>query len=195
MRTPDRSDRLSRVVLTVLGLVLLGVGVYGLLRGYEVFGANQADEPLLTEGILDFMADNREWFWPVATLLALAVAYLAFRWFLSLLRTTASVDEIDLTRDPDAGTVSLDGTGAANAVADDVEGYRGVESATARLVSDGARPEVYLRVEVADNADIERIRRRIEEHALTRLARALEVDAVMAHLRVDLAEPTGRVLR
>ena len=67
-------DRLNAAVLTVLALALVGVGAYGLARGYGAFGDARAAAPILTEDVRSFVSRNGDWFWPVAAVLSLLVA-------------------------------------------------------------------------------------------------------------------------
>ena len=72
---------------------------------------------------------------------------------------------------------------AAAALGRDVESYPGVRAASARFLRDGSRPEVMLTVEVADDAEVPAVNRRIEEEAFPRFRQALEVDDVDARVR------------
>jgi hypothetical protein len=187
-------DRLNRAVLVLLALVLLGAGGYALARGYEAFGAEAADDEVLLEPVRDFVGGNQTVFWIVVLGVCLIVAYAALRWLMAQFRTPR-LTEIDLSGDGSKGSTHLRATGASDALANDIETYRGVSSASARLVQDGERPEVDVRVDVNDDADIPALRKRIEEEALQRFCRALEVPAVEANLHLRLTDPAPRLVR
>ena len=188
-------DRLNRALLALLSLLLIGAGAYGLARGYEAFGAEAADEELLLEPVRDFVGGRHgNWFWLVVFWLCLIVAYVALRWLLAQFRSP-KLTELDLTDDGSRGTTRLRAAGASEALATDIEEYLEVSSASARLVDDGERPEVDLRVDVHDDADVPALRDRIEEHALHRFCQALEVPAVDAKLYLRLTGPAQRVVR
>ncbi len=187
-------DRLNRILLVLLALILLGLGAYGLARGYDALGADQADEPLLVEPVRDWVGRNGNLFWPAVFVISIVVAYLALRWLLAQF-FAPRLTEIDVTTDGSNGTTRLRAAGAAQALADDIEGYGEVSSATARLVSDGERPEVDVKVDVHDDADLPALRDKIEEQALARFSRALEVPAVTATVLVQLTGPTERQVR
>ena len=70
-----------------------------------------------------------------------------------------------------------------------------VARASARLVDDGERPEVDMRVEVNDDADVPALRAKIEDEALRRFCQALGVSSVNAHLHLRLTEPAPRLVR
>lgn len=186
-------DRLNAVVLTVLALALVGVGAYGLARGYGAFGDARAADPLLTDDVRDFVSRNSDWFWPLAAVLALLVAWLGLRWLLAQL-STAAVAHLPVRADG-PGRTELLASGATSALARDIEGYPGVRSASARLVGDHPVPEVSVTVDVHDDADIPAVRRRIEEHALVRFRGALELATLRSQIHLRLAERAGRSVR
>lgn len=186
-------DRLNAAVLTVLALVLLGVGGYGLARGYGAFGDTQADDPVLSDDVRDFVSRNSDWFWPLAAVVSLLVAWLGLRWLLAQL-STAAVGHLPVRADG-PGQTELLGSGATSALARDIEEYPGVRSASARLVGDHPVPEVSVTVDVHDDTDIAALRQRIEEHALVRFRSALELTKLRSQVHLRLAERAGRAVR
>jgi hypothetical protein len=173
-----------------LGLGLAAAGAYGLLRGAGVFGHRVASEPLLLDSWRRFVTDNAAWLWPAAAVAALLLAVLAV---LPGLRAELVPDRtgmVDLTRHSDRGLTEVRAVGAAKALANDVETYRGVLSASARLRGAPSAPAVDLRVDVADDCDLPSLRRHIDEHALARFRQALELgDGLAVRARFRLREP------
>jgi hypothetical protein len=186
-------DRLNSLVLPLLGLLLLGAGGYGLARGYGAFGDDRASEPVLGQPARDYVSRNANWFWPLAAVASLAVAWLGLRWLLAQVRNTG-VSNLHVRSDG-AGTTELHAAGAAAALARDVEDYAGVRWARARFVSDGSTPEVDVTAEVHDDADLVAMRKRIDEHALPRLRSALELGDVRPRVHLRLGEPARRTVR
>ncbi len=186
-------DRLNRTVLTILALLLLGAGGYGLARGYGAFGDDQAADPVLGRDLRDFVSRNSDWFWPLAAVVSLLVAWLGLRWLLAQV-STPTVNRLPVRSDG-PGHTELLATGAASALAGDVEEYPGVRAARARFVSDHPSPEVEITVDVHDDADVPALRRRIEEHALERFRNALELQELRSEVHVRLAERAGRTVR
>jgi hypothetical protein len=186
-------DRLNTTVLSLLALALLGVGGYGLARGYGAFGDARAADPVLTDDVRNYVSRNANWFWPLAAVLAVLVAWLGLRWLLSQIHTPA-VTRLPVRADG-PGRTELVASGATAALAADVEQYTGVRGARARMVSDHPSPEVELTVDVADDADVALLRRRIEEHALPRFRGALELTDLRSTLHLRLAERAGRSVR
>lgn len=187
-------DQLNRWLLTLLALVLLGAGGYGLARGYEAFGAAAAAEPILLESVREFVARNRNLFWACAFAVCLILALMALFWLRAQFRAP-KLSELDLSDEESQGATRLRAAGASQALADDIESYLGVTSASARLLDDGDRPEVDLRVEVNDDADVAALRHKIDEHAIRRFCQALEVSDVEARLYLRLAGPAPRLVR
>ena len=186
-------DRLNSTVLTLLALLLLGVGGYGLARGYGAFGDARAADAILGDEVRDFVSRNADWFWPLAAVISLVVAWLGLRWLLAQF-STPTVSRLPVRADG-AGHTELVVSGATAALARDIEDYSGVRSARARLVSDHPSPEVEVTVDVHDDADVPGVRRRIEEHALARFRSALELQELRSQVHVRLAERAGRTVR
>jgi len=186
-------DRLNNTVLCLLSLVLLGGGGYGLARGYGAFGNARAADPVLGDNVRDFVARNAGWFWPLAAALAVFVAWLGLRWLLSQVHTP-TVSRLPVRADG-PGRTELMASGATAALARDIEAYPGVRGARARLVGGDPSPEVDITVDVADDADVGDVRRRIAEHALTRFGCALESSEVRSQLHLRLTGPEGRTVR
>ena len=183
---------MNSAVLTALALLLIGVGGYGLARGYGAFGDARASDPVLTDDVRDLVSRNSDWFWPLAAALSLLVAWLGLRWLLAQL-TTATVAHLPVRADG-PGHTELLGSGATSALARDIEEYPGVRRASARLVGDHPVPEVEVNVEVHDDADMAAVRRQIEEHALVRFRSAVELTKLRSQIHVRLAERAGRAV-
>lgn len=186
-------DRLNSTVLTLLALLLLGIGAYGLARGYGAFGDTRAADPVLDDDVRDFVSRNANWFWPLAAAASLLVAWLGLRWLLAQI-STPTVGRLPVRADG-PGHTELVTSGATAALARDIEDYPGVRAARARLVSDHPAPEVEVTVDVHDDADVPGVRRQIEEHALARFRGALELQELRSQVHVRLADRAGRTVR
>ena len=173
----SRADRRNRIALMLVGLVLAGLGGYGLARGWAAFGEQAASEPLLVESWRRFVGRNQALFWAGAAVASMLVAWVGLRWLRGQL-AVAAPRGIDLTEGGDGGSTVIVPAGAAEALAHDVERYGGVRSASARLTGDREAPEVDLRVDVADSCDVPALLARIEDDALERFRRALEFETV-----------------
>lgn len=185
-------DRLNTVVLTLVAVLLLVAGAYGLARGYGAFGEARAADPVLGDDLRDLVSRNGNWLWPVAAALSILVAWLGLRWLLAQL-PGPTVSRLPV-RAEGPGTTELLASGATAALAQEIGDYPGVRAARARIVSDHPSPEVDITVDVHDDADLPAVRRRIEEHALARFRNALELQELRSRVHVRLAGRAGRTV-
>lgn len=190
----SRIDGVNRVVLLLLGMILVGAGAYGLSRGWGVFGDAQAQDPLLGETLVGFVRRNAEWFWPAAALVALVAAYGCYRWLRAQIPLPQRAGSIDLSTERSRGFTRVRAGGAANGLAADIERHPGVSSAKARIVSDEPVPEVEMRVDLFERADLIAVRDHVEQTALPRFRKSLGSQELSARTLFRAAQSAGRVL-
>ena len=166
------ADRLNRVLVALLGLLLLAGGVLALVRSFGGFGARLADDRLLTDAQTRFAERASPWFWVAVAAVTLLVALLALRWLLAQLRSDR-IGDLELEPDPRKGATTLHPGAVATAVCEEVESYRGVRGARARLLHDERSPDLVLDVDLDDRADVAATRRRIESEAVPHTRQAL----------------------
>jgi hypothetical protein len=186
-------DRLNRTLLTVLGLLLLAAGALGLALGWGAFGDDLAGDPVLGPAIEDFVARSEPWFWPLCALAALVLAYLGYRWLRAQLGFTPAKDSLGW-QEEEQGYTRVRAGAATDALAADIEGQRGVRSASARLLDTGPEGELALQVDLHDDASVGGVRAYLEQQALPRFDSALEAESLPAHARLTLKPPAGRAL-
>ena len=184
-----RIDRINRIVLTLLGIVVLGAGVAGLLVGAGVFGSSAAHTALVTDATRSYAHRNAGWYWGAFAGSAVLVAVLAL-WWLIAQSGSSRVASLQLEIDRSRGTTRLLGTALTAAVEDDVAAYHDVENATARLLGSSREPILRLDVAIAESADIPALRLRLETEAIPRARQAASVHDLPVWLRLDIA--TGR---
>jgi hypothetical protein len=181
---PNRPARLNRTVLALLGLLCLAAGGVVLLIGTGLLGGLlpvPADAPLLPPGLV--LPGWGPW---AVVAAAIIVGLLALRWLIAqTIRGPASSDW-QLSPDITTGTTHIDSDTAARPLADEIEDYPGVRSATARLTGPHQHPHLYLRVSADDHADISDLRRRIDDDAIPRLTQALNLPALTADMLLRL---------
>jgi hypothetical protein len=188
-----RLDALNRTALTVVAVVLAAAGAYGLLRGAEAFGERAADEPVLWDDLRSFVDDNTGWFWLAVAVVALLIAWLAWRWLRLQVLPTPSLDRLPIG-DRDQGTTTLPVTAVGDAVRRDLEASPNVDSARVRLVGDPEHPVLDIRASVAAGGDQAEVRRYIEDEVLSRAAGALDAPDLGAIVRLRLGEATRRAV-
>lgn len=187
-------DRANRIVGTVVALVLVVVGALGLLRSYGIFFDDDAmDDPVLLRQVRDFVADNDAWFWWAALAVALVLAYVGWRWLRVQLLPSPSLSELTVAS-TEPGRTTLPARALADAVTRQVEEDPEVTGARVRLVGSERSPALDVRAAVADGADLEGVRHRVESEALGRARAAAERPDLTASVRYRLGDPTARVL-
>ena len=169
----SRANVINRIVLTVLGLLLLTVGGFGLALSFGAFGASRADNPVLPDEVRTY-PDGRPWFWWAVAGALLLIAVLALVWLLAQLKTDRTT-RLELTTNAQDGYTTLHASALTNAVEDEVLGITGVSNASAN-VREHRGKRLFLRVELAESADINAVRTRIENE-------------VVAHLREGVGDP------
>jgi hypothetical protein len=183
----------NRLGLGLVGVVLLAAGAYGLAQHYGAFDVTQQHDSILLPDVRNFVSDNRDWFWWAAGGVAVAVALLALLWLRSQLRmplpANSHLDRLEVD-----GRTRLSGGAAADALAADVDALPGVSSAAARIWGDPTKPDVYLRVQLHDDAEVDSLRSDIETTRLARLRQALQVEHLDATVDLRLASPQGRTV-
>ena len=173
------ADRLNRVLLVLLGALLLAAGVLTLVRSFGGFGQVLAQDRLL-EAQSRFV-DRNGWVWIVVAAVAVLVALLALRWLIAQLRTDR-VSSIELEPDMRRGATTLRASAVTTALCEEVESYRGVRSASARLLHSNRHPDLTLTVTLDDRADIADTRARIENDAVAHVRQAMDMPDLSTRL-------------
>jgi hypothetical protein len=190
----NKLDRANRLVGTVVAVVLIVVGALGLLRSYGViFSDGAMDDPVLLRQVRDFVGDNDAWFWWAAFAVSLVLAYIGWRWLRVQLLPSPSLDDLPVAH-ADDGRTTLPTRALADAVTRQVEDDPEVTGARVRLVGSERSPALDLRAALADGADLEGVRHRVEGDAVGTARSALERDDLTARVRYRLGDPTARVL-
>ncbi len=186
-------DSANRVAASVLGLVLVGAGGYGLVRSLGAVGAAAAAQPVMVQELRADIVEYAGWVGGVATFVALLVAWLGWRWLRLQLVPSSPMRRVPVAGGQGGGT-SVDAGALAEAVTRDMVAHDHVASGQTRVVGVGGAPELALTAEVAVDGDARAVRAHVADHVLPRARAALDRDDLTAHLRLRLADPAGRVL-
>ena len=196
MTRVTRPDRLDRLVLATIGVVLAAAGAYGLARGGGLLGGRRADDPVLGSGLRRFVADHALAFWAAVAVLGLVLGWLGWRWLRAQFPASKAVTALDLDGDGDeAGSTVLSSGAVTAALSEHVSSYDHVRWARARVLAGRPRPQVELRVGVSDDVDVGHFADFVEARVLADLRQALEVDEVDAHVELRLTGPPARTVR
>ncbi len=176
-------DRVNRVILALLGLLLIAAGAGALARSYGLFGDRGAEEAVLDEDLRGRAADAGSVLPLVAVVVALIVAYLAWRWVRAQLRTAPALANVELAAtEPDEPATRVPSGAVLDAVSADVQSHRAVVQAGGRLTPDADPFTLHLDVTVADGAHVEEVREHVDQVVLPRLRQAVEAERLEARL-------------
>ena len=165
-----RADHINRAVLCLLGLILMAAGGVGLALSLGAFGAWRATYPVLPL-MVSTSPDGRPWFWWAVGAVLFLIAVLALLWLLTQFKTDRT-SRLDCTTNARDGYTKLHAGALTNAVEHDALGITGVTRATANVYRRRGQ-EVFLRVELADSADLGEVRSCLEGEVVTHLRSAV----------------------
>lgn len=189
---PARLDRLNRAGATVVALLLVAAGTYGLVRSFGGRGAG-SDDPVWGDDLRRTVVDNAGLVGGMAVFLALLLAWTGWRWLRLQLLPTPSLRELRLA-DDQGGRTSVEAAAVTEAVARDVEAGPGVSTARVRVLGQHRSPLLDVRAEVAADADPLAVRRHVDEYVLPRARTGLGRDELPVTVRLRLVDPVSRGL-
>ena len=167
------ADRTNRILLIVFALLLLAVGLDAGAASIGVYGTDTKNSTLMDNPTGHYFGAHGVWLWPVIAVAALIIGLLALRWLIALLFSTDRSGDLLIKSSTGAGRTTLANRALTDAVVGEIEGYRGVDSAQARLIGDPDDPELVVRAVLEETADLTALRQRIETEALTHARQAL----------------------
>jgi hypothetical protein len=180
------AERTNRVMLLVLALLLIAVGAAAGAVSIGVFGTATRHSPLIANPTGRFIGAQGDWLWPAAAAAAVILALLALRWLLALLFSTDRAGDLPISPGGSAGRTTLAPRALAEAVAEEVESYRGVNSVQARLIGDSADPQLVVTAALEETADFAALRQRIETNALAHARTAVGNPSLPAQLHLTV---------
>jgi hypothetical protein len=187
------ADRTNRTMMLLFAVLLIAVGLGAGAASIGGYGAGTAHSHLMANPTGHFIGANGVWLWPVAAVAALIVALLALRWLIALMFSTDRAGDLSIRSGSGAGRTTLASGALTDAVVEEIEGYRGVNAARARLIGDREDPELVVTAALAETANFTALRQRIETEALTHARQALGNMALPTQL--DLTISTKRAAR
>ena len=192
------ADRTNQVVITVVGLIAVALGVSGLLAAGGVFGHPFQHKYLVDNGFSRYVGKHGNWLWPAIAAVTLVLVLLAVVWLLRLLLSTDRSHAINVTTqrrdtantDVAAGRTTMTSAALTQAVASEIDGYRGVTATKARIIGDAADPTLILEVTATRRAELAVLIERIEQQAITHARTALEQPELPVKLDITIIDKT-----
>lgn len=187
-----RVVRANRVIIGLIGLILLLAGAAGLLAAFGVFGSTLENEAVLSPRV-DRFVDRHDWFWPALAALTAVIALLALWWLIVQVRTNR-LRGINVASGRDGHTY-LHGGAVIDALQTEIESYRGVSKARARLSGTRSAPRLTLVVTLDGRVGAGEVRHRVEEQALDHARSAVGTDGLPTRVDLVLPRATRRNVR
>jgi hypothetical protein len=186
------ADRTNRIVLTVFGLLLLGVGVAAILASTDVYAPGFGNRTLLANPAGHFIQTNNDWFWPALGGLALVVLVFAIWWVIAIIRAEPRTGDIHiLSADAPTGRTDLDASALRDALASEIDAYRGVQDARVRILGKPDAPRLAVMVRTTSDADLVALRERLESQALQHARDALDAPDLPIRLDMSVTDRSG----
>ena len=167
------ADRTNRTAAILFALLLIAVGLDAGSASIGVYGTGIEHDRLMDNPTGRYFGAHGVWLWPVIAVAALIIGLLALRWLIALLFSTDRSGDLVIQSSTGAGRTTLDHGALTDAVVEEIEGYRGVDSARARLIGEADDPELVVTAVLEESADLVALRQRIETEALTHARQAL----------------------
>lgn len=191
------ADRTNRTALTLLGLLLLAAGAGAMLASTGVLHAvlktktTLKNKTLFDNAISRYIGAHGSWLWAAVAAVCAVLAVLALLWLKALLLSTDRAGDLAVPGDRSHGVTVITASAITTALVAEVQTYRGVESAKARILGDSHDPDVVLTVTTTRSADLARLRAHIETDALTHLRGALDNPALPVQLDLRVSDTAG----
>ncbi|MBF6395588.1 alkaline shock response membrane anchor protein AmaP [Nocardia cyriacigeorgica] len=183
MSKVNRPAAVNRVLIGLTGLLCLAAGGYAVAAYYGQLHWVDQDSTLVPG-----TAAPPTWvFWAVIAG-AVVLGLLCLRWLLAQIFRMPKSQTWRFDADGSAGTTVMASSTAAAPVADDIEAFDDVRSASAWLTGTRWAPELHLTVIAEPHAEIGQLRRRILDEAVPRLRQALELESIPVSLELGFAD-------
>lgn len=182
------ADRTNRAALTLFGLLVLLAGATGLAGSVGLFGKPLEKKPLLHNTASVWIGRHGSWLWASAAVAALLLLVFTLRWLLVLIVSTDRAGDIIVPSEKKLGTTNIRPDALTAAVTTEIETYRGVDTAKARILGDSTDPELVVAVTLAQTADLAELRHRIQTEAFTHARHALGNADLLIKLDLDVSK-------
>lgn len=189
-RALARSARAERSLLALLGIVFLGLGVFGALVGLGVFGDGRSRRPVVDPLAVGFLRDNALVASLVTIVLGVVLVVLGLVWAARSLRPERRPDLV--LSSGESSSLLVTAGAAAAAVKDDAERLDGVNRASARLVGRPSAPALRMTLWLTDGADVRTVWRDLDDSVLSRVRSSLGISSLPTAIRLELDRAAER---
>jgi hypothetical protein len=184
------TDRLNRTLLVLLGLLLVGLGTAGLLRGGGALGG-EAGDPIVSPWLRAEAHGRQALLLSLLAVAALVLIWLGLTWLLAQLPADRPVSDVALGRTEHASRVEVSAKAVTEALAADVRRIDGVSDASAKVVRQHPLT-IDLHVSLEEGTDLRMASQAIADRPKRRLLQALDLPDVELRARLRLARPAAR---
>ncbi|MFG2007213.1 alkaline shock response membrane anchor protein AmaP [Spirillospora sp. NPDC048911] len=175
---------INRTGLTIVGLLLTAGGTAVLARALGPWGSSAESTSVLTDGMRRY-PDGHSWFWPTVAAGSCALALIGVAWLLAQARSDR-LPGLSLEADDADGQTRVSAQAVTSALEDEIAALPSVREARARLLGGKDHPRLLLNVAYGARADLDALRRGIEEKAVTHVRAALDLNALPTVVRLRL---------
>ncbi|GAB3299525.1 alkaline shock response membrane anchor protein AmaP [Epidermidibacterium keratini] len=177
---PPLVDRINRVVLAVVGIIVAAAGIAIVLHSSGALGRDRAGSPVVSSPTAAWYADNGSWLWPTVGVVGLVVIGLCVWWISAQLRTRGT-ERLELGRSQE-GALSVSVSHLEDCIERDATEYDEIRRARAKVSVEDDVVLVALTLSVGPPYDVAR--------AIARVT-----GTVLPHLAVTLDEPNPKTIR
>lgn len=145
-------DRINRLSLVVIGLVLVAAGAAGMALGTGLMGSDLAGDSI-SDTLGQVPTEAELWVGLGAVAAGLLLAYISLRWLLAQFRIPKSAHSLKVETGG-RGRTEVKGSAVEHAVSQNLARLPGAKKVRVHLRDNGVEPHLDIRFEVADDADV-----------------------------------------
>lgn len=185
------TERLNRVLFTLLGLVLAAAGAAILVAGLGVFPPMPADRPVIAPPDDAMLVTNDLWAWIAITVLGVATFVVGLWWLLAQFGVDR-LRRLQLEPDRGRGGMQLSAGAFADAIKAELEQVPGVQSGRAHLAGRRGATELRLTARLSPYAETAEVRRHVETVVIPHARQVVTPDVLPTRLRLHIARSGQR---
>ncbi len=186
------TDRLNRGLLTLVGLLLVGLGAGVLLRGSGAArGAGR--DPVVSSWLRDESRSRQVLLLSLLALAAVALMGLGWSWLMAQLPKSRPVARVPLGSTEHTTHLEVSAKALTEALSADVRRLGGVTDASARVVREQPLT-IHLDVSLEEGTDLKGVTQAIAERPRRHLEEALDLSEVELQVKLHLARRASRLV-